>query len=121
MDLARLRAHLLSLPGVVEERPILPEIPVYKVMGRMFAHLAPYETPPRITLKLGPTDGRLARASYRAVRACYPTNQDDWNTVFLDGEVGEEKLLAWIDRSHQRVVDELPARLKKVLAGRRTE
>lgn len=116
MDVNRLRAHLLSLPGSTEERPFTPEIPVFKVMGKMFAYLSPDESPPRLTLKLEPFHGQLLRATYDAVRPGYHMNKEHWNTVDLDGSVPEEELLTWIDESYELVVAGLPAGLRKALA-----
>jgi len=115
MDVERLRQYLLSLPGALEDFPFMPEIPVYKVQGKMFAYLSPRETPPRLTIKLEPIRGQLLRATYDAVRPGYHMNKDHWNTVFLDGTVPNDELLGWIDDSYQLVVDGLPARLRKAL------
>jgi len=116
MDFDRLRSYLVSLPGAVEERHLAPQIPVYKVKGRMFAHLAPDESPPRLAIRLDPRRGRLLRAAYRALRPACRANKDHWNSVALDGSVPEKTLLAWIDESYKLVVDGLPAHLRNGLA-----
>jgi predicted DNA-binding protein (MmcQ/YjbR family) len=118
MDLDRLRAYVLSLPGAVEERPFTPELPVYKVMGRMFAYVSPDESPPRITLKLDPLHGLLLRASYDAVRPGYHMNKDHWNTFLLDGSVPEEELLASVDESYGLVVSGLTRSKRRALEQR---
>ena len=115
MDLDRVRAYLLSLPGAVEERPFSPEIPVYKVMGKMFAYVSPDESPPRVTIKLAPLHGQLLRAAYDAVRPGYHMNKDHWNTVLLDGSVPEEELLMSIDESYELVVFNLTRSKRKAL------
>ncbi len=119
MNLDRLYANLLSLPGAVEERPFTPEIPVYKVMGKMFAYVSPDESPPRLTIKLDPLHGQLLRSTYAAVLPGYHMNKDHWNTVLLDGSVPEEEILSWIDESYELVVEGLPHQLKKKLADER--
>jgi predicted DNA-binding protein (MmcQ/YjbR family) len=115
MELDRLHTYLLSLPGAVEERPFSPEIPVYKVMGRMFAYLSPDEFPPRLTLKLDPLQGQLLRAAYDAVRPGYHMNKDHWNTFLLDGSVPEEELLTSIDESYELVVSNLTRSKRRAL------
>ena len=115
MNLDRIHAYMLSLPGTVEERPFTPEIPVYKVMGRMFAYVSPDESPPRLTIKLDPLHGQLLRATYNAVRPGYHMNKDHWNTVLLDGSVSNEEVLSWIDESYELVVDNLPVRLRTLV------
>jgi len=93
----------------------MPEIPVYKVQGKMFAYVSPEESPPRLTIKLDPLHGQVLRSTYDAVRPGYHMNKDHWNTVFLDGTVPEDELLTWIDDSYELVVEGLPARLRKAL------
>jgi len=115
MTVNRIRTHLLSLPGSVEEYPFTSEVPVYKVGGKMFAYLSPTESPPRLTIKLEPLDGQILRATYAAVRPGYHMNKDHWNTVFLDGSVSEEELLAWIDNSYDLVVEGLPPPIRRRL------
>ena len=119
MNLDRLHAYLLSLPGAVEERPFTPELPVYKVMGKMFAYVSPDDSPPRLTLKLDPLHGQLLRSTYAAVLPGYHMNKDHWNTVLLDGSLPEEEILSWVDESYELVVDGLPHRLRKELNNER--
>ena len=116
MDFDRLHAYLLSLPGAVEERPFTPEVPVYKVMGRMFAYVSPDESPPRLTIKLDPLHGQLLRSTHDAVLPGYHMNKDHWNTVLLDGSVPDDEILTWIDESYDLVVGNLPVRLRKAIA-----
>jgi len=117
MSLDHLRTYMLSLPGAVEECPFTPEVPVYKVKGKMFAYAAPNESPPRLTIKLDPLNGQQLRAAYDAVLAGYHMSKDHWNTVLLDGSIPEEELLTWIDESYELVVDRLPIRLRRELAS----
>ena len=115
MDLDRLHDYLLSLPGAVEEYPFTPEVPVYKVGGKMFAYTAPNNFPPRLTIKLDPIQGQMIRASYEAVQAGYHMNKEHWNTIALDGSVPEEEFLSWIDESYELVVANLPASARRKL------
>ncbi len=116
MDFDRLRAYLLSLPGAAEEHPFTPEIPVYKVMGKMFAYVSPSDSPARLTIKLDPLHGQLLRSTHAAVLPGYHMNKDHWNTVLLDGSVPDDELLSWIDESYELVVEGLPRRSKRALA-----
>jgi len=119
MNLDRLHAYLMSLPGSVVERPFTPELPVYKVMGKMFAYVSPDESPPRLTIKLDPLHGQLLRSTYAAVLPGYHMNKEHWNTVLLDGSVPEEEILSWVDESYELVVEGLSRRRKKKLADER--
>ena len=115
MMLDQIHTYLLSQPGAVEERPFAPDIPVYKVGGKMFALLSPDASPPRLTLELDPLLGQQLRYAYPAVQPGYHMNKEHWNTIALDGSVPEEELLSWIDESYALVLSKLPRRLKETL------
>jgi len=100
--------YALSLPGAVDERPFRPDLPVYKVGGKMFAYLSPKESPPFITLKLEPLHGQLLRSTYAAVLPGYHMNKDHWNSILLDGTIPEEEIRCWIDEAYALVVASLP-------------
>jgi len=117
MTFERIHAYLLSQPGAVEERPFTPEIPVYKVGGKMFAYSSPDAVPPSITIKLDPLQGQLLRSTYEAVQAGYHMNKEHWNTIALDGSIPEEELLTWIDESYTLVRSNLTKKAKQLLAG----
>jgi len=116
MTFEQIHAYLLSQPGAVEERPFTPEVPVYKVGGKMFALAAPNDTPSRITIKLDPLLGQMLRSTYEAVQPGYHMNKEHWNTIALDGSVSEDELLSWIDESYLLVHSKLPLRVRKQLA-----
>jgi predicted DNA-binding protein (MmcQ/YjbR family) len=117
MDLATLHAYLLDRPGAIEDRPFGPEIPVYRVMGKMFAYILPKQVPPWLTLKLDPAAGQLARSTHASVRAGYHMNKEHWNTVILDGSVPETEIMAWIDESYDLVVAGLTRAKREELRG----
>ena len=116
MTFEQIHAYLLSQPDAVEERPFTPEVPVYKIGGRMFAYSSPNDVPPSITIKLDPLLGQDLRSTYEAVRAGYHMNKEHWNTIALDGTIPEEELLTWIDESYSLVVANLPQRIRQQLA-----
>ncbi len=115
MTFEQTHVYLLSQPGAVEERPFTPELPAYKVGGKMFGLAAPNDVPPKITIKLDPLLGQLLRSTYEAVQAGYHMNKEHWNTITLDGSIPEEELLIWIDESYTLVVSNLPKRVRRQL------
>ena len=115
MTFGQIHDYLLSQPGAVEERPFTPEIPVYKVGGKMFAYSSPDDVPPSITIKLDPLLGQMLRSTYRAVQAGYHMNKEHWNTIALDGSVSEDELLSLIDESYMLVRSKLPRKIKSQL------
>lgn len=104
MDLEALHQYLMSKRGAVEDRPFAPELPVYKVMGKMFALLWAQDGPPRLNLKCDPFHAELLRETFAAVTSGYHMNKRHWNTITLDGSVPDEDLEAMIDESYHLVV-----------------
>jgi predicted DNA-binding protein (MmcQ/YjbR family) len=119
MDLPELRSYLLSKHGAREESPFAPEVPVYKVMGKMFAYVSPTAAPPKLTLKLDPAHAQLLRSTYSAVQPGYHMNKEHWNTVLLDGTLPDELIREWIDASYELVVEALPKAKRDELKGKR--
>ena len=116
MTFEQVHAYLLSQPGAVEDHPFAPDIPVYKIGGKMFAYSSPNNVPPSITIKLDPLLGQMLRSTYEAVQAGYHMNKDHWNTITLDGSIPEEELLSWIDESYTLVHSSLTKKAKQRLA-----
>ncbi len=113
MTFDELHAYLLSQPGAVEEHPFTPEVPVYKVGGKMFAFAAPTSSPPKLTLKLDPLQGQMLRDAYAAVQPGYHMNKEHWNTITLDGSIPDNELLTWIDESYTLVLRGLPQHVQE--------
>jgi len=117
-ELARIEtihAYALSEPGAIDDRPFRPDLPVYKIGGKMFAYLSPSESPPFITLKLEPMHGQLLRSTYAAVMPGYHMNKDHWNSIDLDGSIDDAELLTWADESYELVVSKLTRAQKEAL------
>lgn len=104
MNLETLYTYLSRKKGAVEEFPFGPQALVFKVMGKMFALVAVDALPPRVTLKCDPEQAVLWREAYEAVHPGYHMNKKHWNTVFLDGSIPAEDLIAMTDMSYDLVV-----------------
>jgi len=115
VDLEALHRYLMSKRGTVEERPFASELPVYKVMGKMFALLWAEDTPPRLNLKCDPFHAELLREAFPAVTPGYHMNKRHWNTIALDGSVPDEDLKAMIDESYDLVVSSLTRAARRKL------
>jgi predicted DNA-binding protein (MmcQ/YjbR family) len=100
--------YLLSFPQASEDQPFGPEVDVYKVVGKMFAILAPEDDPPAISLKCDPLVAVELREEYDAVAPGYHLNKTHWNTVTLDGSVPDRELKKMISHSYEQVVAGLP-------------
>ena len=97
-------------PKAAEEYPF-GEVPVcFKLSGKIFAQLYPYEYDYKITLKC-PADAALFYRTVfpeKVVRGyhCPPVQQPYWNTVYLT-DFPEDELLRMIDLAYDTVFQKL--------------
>ena len=78
----------------------------YHVGGKMFAAVllddkgAPYY----INLKLEPLEGEMMRRQYPDIIPGYYSNKRHWNSVKSDGDIPDDMLRCWLDRSYGLVL-----------------
>ena len=116
MNVQNIKNYCLSKPGAYEECSF-GEVPIcYKLNGKIFAQLYPYEYDYKITLKCTADAGQFYRMAYpgKVVRGyhCPPVQQPYWNTVFLD-DFPEEELLNLIDHAYETVFQKLSKKRQK--------
>jgi len=104
MNLERIRMHCLAFPGVTEECPFGPEVPVYKVLGKMFALLSPDEVPASMNLKCDPERALDLRDQYESILPGYHMSKKHWNTLLLDESLPSPLIKELIDHSYELVV-----------------
>lgn len=114
MDIEAFRNHCLRKPGVTEEFPFDNETLVFKVMGKIFA-LADVSLFTSANLKCDPERAVELREQYPAVQPGYHMNKKHWNTVLMDGTIGDTLLTEWIDHSYDMVVAGLPRKVRDTL------
>jgi predicted DNA-binding protein (MmcQ/YjbR family) len=117
MKTDKLATYLLKFPQTTEEQPFGPDVDVYKVAGKMFAILAPEDTPPALSLKCDPVIAMELRQEYESVLPGYHLNKTHWNTVILDGGVPDDELKKMISHSYEQVVNGLPKSLRVRLSA----
>lgn len=86
-----------------------------RVMDKMFAILN-NENPEKVavTLKCDPEIAETLRSKYpNSVTPGYYMNKTHWNTVYIDGELSDEKIFTMIDWSYNLVVKTMPKKLQK--------
>lgn len=115
MDAGALRALCLGQAGAVEEFPFGPDTSVFKVGGRMFALSALGRAPLEVSLKCEPDLAARLRDAYAAIRPGYHLNKRHWNTVTLDGSLGDAIVRDLVQDSYDLVVDALPRRVRDEL------
>lgn len=110
-----IRDACLAWPGAEESYPFGPEVPVFKVGGKIFALLFLSGPTLSLNLKADPLRAEQQRACFAAVRPGYHMNKRHWNTVTLDGSLPREVLSSLIEDSYRLVVAGLPRRRRQDL------
>lgn len=109
-------AYFLKKPGAVEERPFGPDIPVFKVGGKMFGLMnEASKKRPTINLKYPKEDIAVIRSMFEDVIPGYHMNKDHWNTIYLDGSLEDQFITELIDMSYNLVFERLPKKTKNAL------
>jgi predicted DNA-binding protein (MmcQ/YjbR family) len=114
LNIESFQKYCLSKKGVTEEFPFDNNALVFKVMGKMFA-LTNVEAFEGINLKCEPELAAQLREEYPAVKAGYHMNKKHWNTIVMDGSIGDKLIQQWIDLSYDLVVASLPKKEREAL------
>ena len=118
MTVDEIKEYCKSKHKVTEEFPF-GDVPIcYKLYGKIFAQLYPYEYDYKITLKCSADVGQFYRAVYpeKVVRGyhCPPVQQPYWNTVHLD-DFPEDELLNMIDLAYDTVLMSFSKKVQKLI------
>lgn len=114
MNIEEYRTYCLAKPGTTEGFPFDDKVLVFKVMGKMFA-LCDVDEFESINLKCDPERALELRAKYPAVQPGYHMNKKHWNTVAMDGSLGDQLIFELIDHSYELIVAGLSKKLKAEL------
>jgi predicted DNA-binding protein (MmcQ/YjbR family) len=114
LNIESFQKYCLSKKGVTEEFPFDNNTLVFKVMSKMFA-LTNVEAFEGINLKCEPELAAQLREEYPAVKAGYHMNKKHWNTIVMDGSIGDKLIQQWIDLSYDLVVASLPKKEREAL------
>ena len=98
--------YLMSKRGVTRDLQAEWNWIRYHIGGKMFAAilLDDRDRPYYINLKLDPLEGEAARRQYPDVIPGYYSSKRHWNSVKTDGDVPDDVLKNWLDRSYQLVL-----------------
>jgi predicted DNA-binding protein (MmcQ/YjbR family) len=116
MDAGGLRAVCVSFPGAVETFPFGPENSVFKVADKIFALSRLDQDPLRVSLKCEPELAERLRRAHPAVIPGYHLNKRHWNTVIIDGSLGDRMIEDMIEDSYDLVVSSLSKARQRALA-----
>jgi predicted DNA-binding protein (MmcQ/YjbR family) len=113
MNIEDIRNYCLSKKYTSEGTPFGSDVLVLKVHNKMFA-LMPLFGDLSINLKCDPEKAIELREEYPFVIPGYHMNKKLWNTIQLENQNFDSKLLLeWIDDSYDLVYQKLPKKLKE--------
>ena len=95
-----------AFPATELDYPFGDEVPVFKVVGKVFALLGENDRGWRLTLKADPEDARALVATYPDVTPGYHMNKKHWVTVTLPAD--DVPITELIRDSYDLVVATLP-------------
>ncbi|TDP58707.1 MmcQ/YjbR family DNA-binding protein [Flavobacterium dankookense] len=116
MDIQQLYEFCLSKKGVTEHFPFDEDTLVFKVAGKMFclASLKDWENGnPTVNLKCDPDYAIELREKYESVTPGYHSNKKHWNTVFVNKEIDDKKIIHFINHSYELIVAGLPKKQRE--------
>lgn len=116
MYVESIKNYCLSKTKAYEDYPF-GEVPIcYKLNGKIFAQLYPYEDDYKITLKCTQEAGEFFRIAYsrNVVRGfrCPPVQQPYWNTIYLSG-FPDDELFNMIDLAYNTVLNSFSKKIQK--------
>jgi len=117
--------YLLSKPGAVKDFKPEWEWFRYLVGGKMFAATCQpgpqykgYDNRELLQLKCEPMLAELLRNEYVDVVPGFYMDKNNWNSIFLDGDVPDEVLKDLCDRSYSLVFAKLTKKVKEEIQSK---
>lgn len=98
------RAFLLNKPGASEVYPFYPDVPVFKVVNKIFAIGFNQNHSWYLNLKTVPEDGALLCSLFNAIKPAYHMNKRHWISVQLAGDLPAWEIERLINTSYGLVV-----------------
>ncbi len=105
------RDYCIRKKGVTEGFPFDQKTLVFKVGGKMFA-LTDIDEFDFVNLKCDPERAVELRERYEGVKPGYHMNKSQWNSVYVNTDVGDQLFYELIDHSYQLIVDSLPKKVR---------
>ena len=115
MNIQQLYEFCLSKKAVTEHFPFDKDTLVFKVGGKMFclASLQDWENEnPSISVKCDPNYAEELRAQFESVTPGFHSSKKNWNTVFINREIPDKKIVHFINHSYELVVAGLTKKVR---------
>ncbi len=117
MDVESLRTYCLSKKGTTEDLPFGEDTLVFRVMGKIYALIGLKSERQRVNLKCDPDRALQLRDQYPEIVPGYHMNKKHWNTVYLEGDLGNSLIRDMVDHSYELVARGLKKSDRDKLAG----
>jgi predicted DNA-binding protein (MmcQ/YjbR family) len=98
------RAFLLNKPGANESYPFYPDVPVFKVVNKIFAIGFNKNNSWFLNLKTKPDDGALLCSLFKAITPAYHMNKRHWISIDCAGDLPAWEIERLINTSYDLVV-----------------
>lgn len=102
-----IKQYCLSRLGAYEDHPFGTEPVAFKLGSKIFALVAVKSSKIHLTLKCDHYVSETLHRQYPAVQKTFFLNEEDWNTVVIDGSVPDLEIKWMIDHSYELVLKEL--------------
>ena len=126
MNFEAFRSYCMDKKGVEETHPFGDHAVWFKIGGKAFAwtFIKPFtygneigEPFKFINLKCDSVKALELRASFGAVQAGWHQNKKYWNSVFMDGSLGDALIMTMIDHSYEIVLASLSKKQQAAIEG----
>ncbi len=115
MTFGELIDYLSSKPEAELCYPFYPDVPVFKIKGKVFAIASEKEGKSQVNLKCDPEWSEALRMMFDGVKPGYHMNKRHWNTLYLDADLPDSEIKRLVDHSYGLVVKGLTKAQRKVL------
>ena len=104
MNIEQLRDYVLQKPSVTEGFPFGEDTLVFKINNKIFLLVGLNSSPLQFNVKCDPAKAIEWREEYpENILPGYHMNKKHWNTIVVDGTLGNKLLKEMIDHSYNLV------------------
>ena len=111
MDVETIRDYCLNKPATTEGLPFGNDTLVLKVAGKIFL-LFSLDLGNRFNAKCDPELAVELRDKHPEVIPGYHMNKQQWNSVYIDGNLTDRQIKEMMDHSYDLIVAKLPKKVK---------
>lgn len=107
-DIQKLALKIASQrPKAELDYPFGEEIPVYKIMGKVFLLTSKLNGTIFVNLKVQPEYGEMLRDMYESIRTGYHMNKRHWISIYAGEQITEDLIADLVENSYELVVKTL--------------